>query len=249
MSRAFIIIPARYNSKRFPGKPLALICGKPMIQHVYERASMCRDIAGVYVATDNEKIASCVKGFNGKVVMTSKEHRSGTDRIFEAGSILGLSSEDIVINVQGDQPVFDPAVVSLLVKALHKDPDTSMSTLIYPIEEEKEIPDPNCVKVVTDKNGYAIYFSRSVIPYNRDGKKINYYKHIGIYAYRMGFLKVFTQLPEGSLERAEKLEQLRAIENGYKIKVVMSPSDSVDVDVPQDVEKVERIICADSSSL
>ena len=246
MSRVFIIIPARYSSKRFPGKPLAPICGKPMIQHVYERAAMCKDVAGVYVATDDERIASCVKGFGGKAIMTSKEHRSGTDRIFEAGTILALKSEDIVINVQGDQPVFEPTVVSLLVNALREDTDISMSTLMYPISSEKDISNPNCVKVITDRKGCAIYFSRSVIPYNRDGKKIDYYKHIGIYGYRMGFLKVFTHLPEGKLERIERLEQLRVIENGYKIKVIMSPFDSVEVDIPQDVEKVARIICPDS---
>ncbi len=245
MSRVFIIIPARYSSKRFLGKPLAPICGKPMIQHVYERAVMCKDVAGVYVATDDERIASCVKGFGGKAIMTSKEHRSGTDRIFEAGTILALKSEDIVINVQGDQPVFEPAIVSLLVNALREDTDISMSTLMYPISSEKDISNPNCVKVITDRKGCAIYFSRSVIPYNRDGKKIDYYKHIGIYGYRMGFLKVFTQLPEGRLEGIEKLEQLRVIENGYKIKVIMSPFDSVEVDVPQDVEKVAKIICPD----
>ena len=245
MSRVFIIIPARYSSKRFLGKPLAPICGKPMIQHVYERAVMCKDVAGVYVATDDERIASCVKGFGGKAIMTSKEHRSGTDRIFEAGTILALKSEDIVINVQGDQPVFEPTVVSILVNALREDTDISMSTLMYPISSEKDISNPNCVKVITDRKGCAIYFSRSVIPYNRDGKKIDYYKHIGIYGYRMGFLKVFTQLPEGRLEGIERLEQLRVIENGYKIKVIMSPFDSVEVDVPQDVEKVAKIICPD----
>ena len=246
MNRVFIIIPARYNSKRFPGKPLALICGKPMIQHVYERASMCKDVEDVYVATDSRDIACCVEGFGGKAVMTSKDHRSGTDRIFEAGSILGLSAEDIVVNVQGDQPVFDPAVIPLLVKALHEKEDISMSTLMHTISSEEDISNPNCVKVITDKEGCAIYFSRSVIPYSRDKKKITYYKHIGIYAYKMEFLKTFTQLPEGRLEKIEKLEQLRAIENGYKIKVVQSPFDSVEVDVPEDIKKVTRIICPDS---
>ncbi len=246
MNRVFVIIPARYESKRFPGKPLALICNKPMIQHVYERACMCKYVDDVYVATDDKRIVSCVKDFGGKVLLTSKGHRSGTDRIFEAAKLLGMNKKDIIINIQGDQPVFDPSIISLLVNSL-KEEAISMATLMYPLKDNKELTDPNCVKVITDKNGFAIYFSRSVIPYNRDKLPFTYYKHIGIYGYKMDFLEVFANLPEGRLEKVERLEQLRAIEYGYKIKVLESPSDSVDVDVPEDLMKLNKAICPEKS--
>jgi len=242
MSKVFIIIPARYGSKRFPGKPLALICNKPMIQHVYERACRCKEVDDVYVATDDERIFSCVKKFGGKAIMTSKQHKSGTDRIYEAAKTLGLKEDDIVVNIQGDQPAFEPSIIPFLVDPL-KNSDIPMSTLMYPIKDKKNIENPNCVKVVTDKDGFAIYFSRSPIPYSRDKEDIVYYKHIGIYAYKMGFLKVFSRLPESRLERIERLEQLRVIENGYRIKVIESRFNSLEVDVPDDIEKVSKIIC------
>ncbi len=242
MSKVFIIIPARYGSKRFPGKPLALICNKPMIQHVYERACRCKEVDDVYVATDDERVFSCVKEFGGKAVMTSKDHRSGTDRIYEAAKILDLEEDDIVVNVQGDQPTFEPSVIPSLIEPL-KNSDIPMSTLMYPIRNRRDIENPNCVKVVIDKDGFAIYFSRSPIPYSRDKEYVSYYKHIGIYAYRMGFLEVFSHLPESRLERIERLEQLRAIENGYKIKIIESRFNSLEVDVPEDIERVSKIIC------
>lgn len=244
MSRIYAIIPARYESSRFPGKALALICNKPMIQHVYERACQCKEFSGVYVATDDEKIISCVEEFGGKGIMTSKEHRSGTDRIYEAAELLDLKPDDIVINIQGDQPGFHPSAVSLIVKALLEDDNLLMATLKYPLKDEGDVSNPNCVKVVTDNNDFALYFSRMPVPYCRErGVDGIYYKHLGLYGYKMGFLEIFTKLREGRLERLERLEQLRALENGYKIKVLESPYDSIEVDVPEDIIRAEEVIC------
>jgi len=244
MSKIYAFIPARYGSSRFPGKPLALICNKRMIQHVYERALLCPELSEVYVATDSEKIISSVEEFGGKAIMTSQHHRSGTDRTYEAAKKLGLAPEDIVINIQGDQPGFHPSIISLITEPLLKDKDLCMTTLRYPIKERNDISNPNCVKVITDNNDFALYFSRMPIPYLRE-KKENciYYKHLGFYGYRMKFLEIFTRLPEGKLERMEKLEQLRALENGYKIKVLESPYDSIEVDIPEDIKRAEKIIC------
>jgi 3-deoxy-manno-octulosonate cytidylyltransferase (CMP-KDO synthetase) len=237
------IIPSRYQSSRFEGKPLADLCGKPMIQHVYDRVMTSRSITCAAVATDDERIFSAVKTFGGRVIMTSKQHRSGTDRIAEAVSGLGLDATDIVVNIQGDQPVFESSQIDEVVKPLLDDPDIPMSTLIYRIVRAEEITHPNAVKVVFDKNHFAIYFSRSTIPFVRDKNlTTDYYKHHGIYAYRKGFLDVFTKLPEGDLERREALEQLRALEYGYKIKVVETLHDSVEVDTPAELEGVRRLI-------
>jgi 3-deoxy-manno-octulosonate cytidylyltransferase (CMP-KDO synthetase) len=237
------IIPSRYQSSRFEGKPLADLCGKPMIQHVYDRVMTSRSITYAAVATDDERIFSAVEAFGGRVIMTSTEHRSGTDRIAEAVSGLGLDKTDIVVNIQGDQPVFESSQIDEVVKPLLDDPDIPMSTLIYRIVRAEEITHPNAVKVVFDKNRFAIYFSRSTIPFVRDKNlTTDYYKHHGIYAYRKGFLDVFTKLPEGDLERREALEQLRALEYGYKIKVVETLHDSVEVDTPAELEGVRRLI-------
>lgn len=241
MSKIFAIIPARYDSSRFPGKVLALICGKPMIQHVYERASLCSQLDYICVATDSEKIFSCVKGLGGRAIITKRNHKSGTDRVYEAAKKLGLSPEDVVINIQGDQPAFHPSIISLLVEPLLKDSSIFMTTLKYPIDD-KDALNPNHVKVVTDNKGFALYFSRAPIPYFREKENITYYKHLGFYGYRMSALEIFTQLPEGRLERIERLEQLRALENGYKIKVLESPYNSIEVDVPEDIKKVEEFI-------
>ena len=242
-------IPARYGSTRFPGKPLALIAGRPMIQHVYDRARSCSELSDVWVATDDERILACVKGFGGKAIMTGGEHLSGTDRIAEAALKGGLKEEDIVINIQGDQPLFDPSLIQLLVKPLVADGSIPMSTLKCKINSEDDIHNPNHVKVVTDRQGFAIYFSRYAVPFFRDpGSKKTHYKHLGFYAYRMGFLTRYTSLAEGVLECAEGLEQLRAIENGFRIMVSETSHDSIEVDVPEDVEKVEEKL-RDSSSL
>ena len=207
--KIFAFIPARYDSSRFPGKPLALISGKPMIQHTYERALSCPELSAAYVATDDERIADCVHQFGGRFVITSKTHRSGTDRIGEAAVKVGVKDEDLVVNIQGDQPSFQPSVVTDMVKPLMDDTAIPMSTLKYKIKDERDIENPNHVKVVTDKAGLAIYFSRCPIPFCRDGRPDGvYYKHLGFYCFRMDFLKRFTSLAEGTLERLEKLEQL-----------------------------------------
>jgi 3-deoxy-manno-octulosonate cytidylyltransferase (CMP-KDO synthetase) len=237
------IIPSRYQSSRFEGKPLADLCGKPMIQHVYERVLTSRIVTFAAVATDDERIAEAVGKFGGKAIMTSSSHRSGTDRISEAVSILGLGDQDIIVNIQGDQPIFESVQIDEVVKPLIDDPGIPMSTLIYKIIREEEIHHPNAVKVVFDKDLFAVYFSRATIPFVRDaGQEVSYYKHHGIYAYRKSFLDVFTKLPEGKLERLEALEQLRALENGYRIKLAVTSYDSVEVDTPAELERVRRII-------
>jgi 3-deoxy-manno-octulosonate cytidylyltransferase (CMP-KDO synthetase) len=237
------IIPARYDSTRFPGKALADLCGKPMIQHVYERVLKANTVSYVAVATDDERILEAVQRFGGHAIMTSTMHKSGTDRIAEAVSKLDLSDTDIVVNIQGDQPLFEPSQIDEVVKPLLNDPTIPMATLIYKIVRKEEIPHPNAVKVVFDKDHFAIYFSRATIPYVRDkGSKASYYKHHGIYAYRRSFLETFTRLPEGVLEKLEALEQLRAMEHGYKIKVVETLYDSVEIDTPQELKRVRVLI-------
>ncbi len=236
-------IPARYASSRFPGKPLALIAGKPMIQHTCERARLCPELSDVYVATDDERIADCVHQFGGKALMTAPTHRSGTDRIAEAALQIGLGDDDLVVNIQGDQPSFQASVVTDMVRPLMKDPTLPMSTLKFKMSDPKDILNPNHVKVVTDRNGFAIYFSRCPIPFCRDGMSEGvHFKHLGFYCFRMAFLIQFTGLEEGTLESLEKLEQLRALEYGYPIKVLETLSDSVEVDVPDDVKIIEKIL-------
>ncbi|MCD6305275.1 MAG: 3-deoxy-manno-octulosonate cytidylyltransferase [Deltaproteobacteria bacterium] len=236
-------IPARYQSSRFPGKPLALIAGRPMIQHTYERAACCPELSALYVATDDDRIAACVRGFGGNVLMTARTHWSGTDRIAEAAQKAGLSAEDLVVNIQGDQPSFQPSTVADLVRPLIEDRSLPMSTLKYRISRKEEIENPNHVKVVTDKDGFALYFSRYPIPYCRDRVPEGvHFKHLGFYAFRMDFLIRFTSLEQGNLESLEKLEQLRALEHGYRIKVVETFFDSVEVDVPRDVAAVEAVL-------
>ncbi len=239
------IIPARYASNRFPGKPLAKICGKPMIQHVVERASQTAILSRVVVATDDERIARCVASFGGEWVMTKKDHLSGSDRLAEAAQLCGLANDDVVVNVQGDQPLCSPEVIEQVVQPILDDPALPMSTLIYRIRDDAEIPDPNHVKVVFDRNGYALYFSRSPVPFlcDQEQQKVPYYRHLGLYAYRKSFLLAFVSLDEGEWERREKLEQLRALEYGYKIKVVLTEHDSTEVDTPEDAQRVARILC------
>jgi 3-deoxy-manno-octulosonate cytidylyltransferase (CMP-KDO synthetase) len=241
--KTLAIIPARYQSARFPGKPLALIAGKPMIQHVYERALSCPEISEVCVATDDERISACVLHFGGKPVMTDYEHRSGTDRISEAALKLGVEKEDLIVNIQGDQPLFHTSVVSQLIKPLLEDRSIPMTTLKWKITDPDDIQNTNHVKVVTDRKGFALYFSRYPLPFFRDEKSNQaHYKHLGFYCFRMEFLLQFTRLPEGKLEAAEKLEQLRALEHGFKIKVLETPFNSIEVDVPEDIEKVEKVL-------
>jgi 3-deoxy-manno-octulosonate cytidylyltransferase (CMP-KDO synthetase) len=242
------IIPSRYESSRFPGKPLADLCGKPMIQHVYDRVLRAKTVSSAAVATDDERIFAAVRAFGGQAVMTSARHRSGTDRIAEAVETMGLKDDDIVVNIQGDQPLFVPAQVDEVARPLLADASVPMSTLIYRIVRDEEINHPNAVKVVFDRDHFALYFSRAAIPFVRDpGEKAEYFKHHGIYAYRRDFLRTFTALSEGVLERLEALEQLRALEHGYRIKVVVTPHDSVEVDTPQELERVRRLLTGEET--
>ena len=238
------VIPARYQSKRFKGKPLALIAGKPMIEHVVQQTKSCPEVNEIYVATDDQRIYDCVQKFGGRAIMTSENHQSGTDRIAEAVETIQLADRDIVVNIQGDQPIFHQSMLSQLVEALINNPTIPMSTLMHNIIDDDLLRDTNKVKVVVDRNGCALYFSRSPIPFYRDNvsKKAIHYKHIGLYAYRKEFLVAFTQLPFGLLEQAEKLEQLRVLEQGYKIKVVETAFDSIEVDTPEDIKRVEQNI-------
>ncbi len=239
------LIPARYASTRFPGKPLAEIAGKPMIQWVYERA--CEVFAHVYVATDDQRIAEAVNMFGGKFIMTSTEHKSGTDRCAEALSIAeketGLNF-DVVVNIQGDEPFIRPEQLKLVTAPFKKE-DTQIATLVKPFEATDNIFNPNTPKVVVGINGNALYFSRSAIPYIRgseqhDWAKANtFYKHIGLYAYRAKVLREITQLPLSPLEIAESLEQLRWLENGYAIAASVTNLETLAVDTPEDLERVK----------
>ena len=236
------VIPARWGSTRFEGKVLADINGKPMIRHVWERAQKSRKIDEVLIACDDERIMAAAKKFNAQAVMTSKNHPSGTDRIAEAVKNV---KADIVINIQADEPLIDPATIDALAACLSKDKTAPVATVIKAIEDLNEIANPNVVKVAVDHKGYALYFSRSPIPYNRAGsdpKKVPYYKHAGIYAYRKNFLLKFKDLPKSKLESAEKLEQLRILEAGYKIKTVLTRQESVGVDTPEDLARVKELL-------
>ncbi|MCD6255538.1 MAG: 3-deoxy-manno-octulosonate cytidylyltransferase [Deltaproteobacteria bacterium] len=239
--QVFVIIPARFNSRRLPGKPLIEIKGKPMIQHVYESASRSSLPKDIIVATDDRRILECVKGFGGKAIMTKEGHPSGTDRLAEAASILNLGQEDIVVNVQGDMPYFEEEIIEEVASPLIRNSSLPMSTLAKEIEDPCEVIDQNCVKVVITKTGRALYFSRAPIPYDRDRTSPIYYKHIGIYAYRKGFLDKYIRLPQTPLEVAEGLEQLRALEHGYPIQVVITRHKAIDINVPDDLKRIGAI--------
>jgi 3-deoxy-manno-octulosonate cytidylyltransferase (CMP-KDO synthetase) len=237
------IIPARYGSTRFPGKPLALICGKAMIQHVYERSVLCRRLDKVLVATDDRRIRDAVESFGGTCILTRSDHPSGTDRLAEAADVLGLGDEDIVVNVQGDEPLLEPAMIESLIEAIVSPPRVEMATLAVSSSSSDDFADPNVAKVAVDANGTALYFSRSPIPFPRESEEpLHFLKHLGFYAYSRKFLAQFTGLPHGKLERIEKLEQLRALEHGYAIRVALSSFDSVSVDTPEDLQRVSRLM-------
>ena len=239
------IIPSRYGSSRFDGKPLAKICGKPMIQWVYERASQAGCVSAVHVATDDERIRKAVEGFGGRVIMTSGRCRSGSDRVADAAEKIGLNREDVVVNIQGDQPLVNPRCLDALVQPLLVDGTVQMSTLAFAIVEPREISDPKDVKVVFDANKDALYFSRAAIPRGRDGSDgYDTYKHLGVYAYTRNFLECFRNLPLGRLEEIEKLEQLRAMEHGHRIRVVVTPYDSPEVDLPVDIRRIKEKMAA-----
>ncbi len=232
------VIPARYGSSRFPGKPLAPIHGKPMIQRVYEQVSQSKALDKVVVATDHEEIMETVIGFGGNAVMTSTEHETGSDRIAE---VTKKVDGDFYINIQGDEPLIRHELIDALVEAAKEDPN-AVVTAKTAITNPEDIVDPNVVKVVTNNIGFARYFSRSPIPYNRAKKETTYYKHLGIYGYPKTVINEFVQLPSSQLEGIEVLEQLRLLDNGYSIRVVETTYDAVGVDTPEDIEKVEKIL-------
>jgi 3-deoxy-manno-octulosonate cytidylyltransferase (CMP-KDO synthetase) len=241
IKKALAVIPSRYGSSRFEGKPLALIAGKPMIQHVYERAMKSDVISKAVVATDDKRIFKAVDDFGGQAVMTSKACRSGTDRVSETATIMELAPDDIVINIQGDQPVFNPLSLNDLISPFDHDPELLMSTLAFKIKDKREITDPKDVKVIFDHEGFALYFSRAQIPYPRDkDTKADFYKHLGFYAYKKKFLDILVTLPTGICENIEKLEQLRVLEYGYRIRVVVTEYDSPEIDLPQDIDRLTR---------
>ncbi len=240
--KIFGIIPARYASTRLHGKPLAQIVGKPMIQHVYERASRCRRLDQVIVATDDGRILEAVRSFGGKCILTRSDHESGTDRLAEAAQLLDLALDDCIVNIQGDEPLVQSAIIDTLVEALLSHPRPDMATLAFASSAKGEFEDANVVKVVTDRDGRALYFSRSPIPFPREQKETFFLKHLGFYAYSRGFLSEFASLPPSELEVIEKLEQLRALENGYSIRVALSPFDSESVDTAEDLEKVTALL-------
>lgn len=241
-----LLIPARYGSSRFPGKPLAPINGKPMIQHVYERASLAKGLNNIYVATDDVRIKEAVESFGGRVVMTNEDAVSGTDRIEDAVTQLGLASDDLIINLQGDQPLIDPISIEQIITLFERHPgEFGMATLGFEITEEEELNDPKHVKMVFDSEFNAMYFSRARIPFGRDTDDYPVYKHLGVYAYTREFVNTFAALPLGRLEDLEKLEQLRALEYGHKIKVAISAFDSPEVDTPEDIRKCEQRLAVD----
>ncbi len=236
------IIPSRYASTRLPAKPLVDICGKPMVQRVYEQAKKSSLITDVVVATDDVRIEEAVKTFGGVVIMTPVTIQSGSDRIAYVAKNL---SADIVVNIQGDEPLIDPKLIDQTIQALIDDDYAVVATAVKKISSADDIFNPNIVKVVLDNNRYAMYFSRSPIPHVRDTKiaaewpkETTLYKHFGIYAYRADFLQKYTLLPQSPLENAEKLEQLRVLENGYTIKCVVTKYESMPVDTPEDLQKV-----------
>ena len=233
------VIPARYASTRLPGKPLADIVGKPMIQHVYERSAQATIPQQVVVATDDEKVFQAVQQFGGKVVMTSSEHQTGTDRLAEVAS--KYAEVDVIINVQGDEPLIDPKVIDELAQEFLNDTALQMASVMS-IMDTEDYQNPNAVKVVTDLNNNALYFSRSLLPYPRVAGKVNVYKHIGIYAYKKDFLLKFAKLEPTPLEQSESLEQLRALENGYKIKMIKTKSKFIGVDSIEDLQTVNELL-------
>ncbi len=230
------VIPARYASSRFPGKALVEIAGRTMLEHVWERASQARYLTSLVIATDDERIRSAAEGFKARVLMTRDDHASGTDRVAEAAS---ASNAQYIVNIQGDEPLIDPAAIDAAVLGVLDAEDVQMATLKKRIERAEEIHNPNVVKVVTDSKGDAIYFSRSPIPFAREAAdETAYFKHIGLYVYQRDFLLAYPDLPVGPLERSERLEQLRALENGHKIRVVETDYESLGVDTPEDWKHV-----------
>ena len=241
-AKVVVVIPARYGSTRLPGKPLVLLAGKPMIQRVYERAKMAQRADRVIVATDDERIVKAVEGFGGEARMTRTEHRTGTERVAE---VAAHEQGDVFVNVQGDEPLLDPGAIDVAVSSLLEEPQASIGTVATSIKTPGDIMDPNVVKAVLDFDGNAIYFSREPIPWVRDTAskiQVRHLKHLGLYVFQREALLEYPTLPQGELERIEQLEQLRWLENGWKIRVAEVEHDAVSVDVPEDVARVEKLL-------
>ena len=232
------VIPARFASSRFSGKVLKEVSGKSILQHVYERAKRASSIEELIIATDDDRIRKAAETFGAKVEMTSKDHRSGTDRLTEVVNPLDVH---IVVNIQADEPMIHPSMIDTLVDTLNRDDSVVMATLKYMIKDRTQVKDPNVVKVITDRNSCAIYFSRTQIPYSKGKRRQSYFKHIGIYAYTKDFLFTFTNMPVSNLEEAEGLEQLRVLESGFKIKVIETEFDTLGVDTPEDLERLKTV--------
>lgn len=231
------VIPARFHSTRFTGKVLADLGGKPVVQHVWENAKRSKMLDDLVIAADDERIIKEAEDFNARAIYTSPDQPSGTDRLVEVVNPIDV---EVVVNIQGDEPMVRPEMVDELARTILEEKDVKMATLARKIEDKSEIKNPNVVKVVIDKNGFALYFSRSVIPYSRLQAIPIYYKHLGLYAYTKDFLFEFTNLPKSRLEMVEGLEQLRALENGYRIKVVETKFDTIGIDTPEDLERAKQ---------
>lgn len=237
-----IVIPARFASTRFPGKMLATIFNKSLIQHTYENAKKSKRIADVLIATDDQKILEHAISFGAEAILTPANCPNGTDRVYHALKSFEKASQDaIIINVQGDEPLLNPEAIDKLCTTLESDSKIQMATLVTPLHNKEELHNPSVVKCVFDKNFNALYFSRSAIPFNRHEGQV--YQHVGVYAFRRPFLEIYNQLPESPLQKAEDLEQLKVLEHGYDIKVVVENSQSVGVDTPEDIQKVEQLLC------
>lgn len=245
-SRTLVAIPARWGSTRFPGKPLHLIAGKPLVQHVWERCQECRQIDDVIIATDDARIAEAAASFGAKFVLTAPEHPSGTDRIAEAAN--SFPDHRVIINVQGDEPLISPALIDELARTLRDDLSVRMITAAAPIQDAAQISDPNVVKVIFDTHGDALYFSRSPLPYLRNPEAWpRSYRHLGIYGFQRSFLFQFVAWPPSRLEQTESLEQLRALENGSRIRVVLTDELSPGVDTPEQADAIEKHLQKQSS--
>lgn len=242
-----VVIPARYASTRFPGKALADIAGRPMIEHVYRRAAVARRVGAVIVATDDARVADAVRSFGGDVRLTSPTHSTGTDRIAEVAATLDC---DLVVNLQGDEPLIEPAAIDEAIAPFANDPGLLMASLYQRLRASEDVLDPNIVKVAIDKRGFALYFSRAPIPFFRgteaDRQACGPFRHIGLYVQRREFLLRVASLEPTPLERAEALEQLRVLEHGYSIKMVETQYDSIGVDTPDDLERVRRLLTAEA---
>jgi 3-deoxy-manno-octulosonate cytidylyltransferase (CMP-KDO synthetase) len=240
--KVVVIIPSRYASTRLPGKPLVSLAGKPMVQRVYERAKQAQTVHQVVVATDDQRIIDAVRAFGGEARMTRSDHRTGTERIAE---VAAHQEGDVFVNVQGDEPLVDPSAIDAAVAALLEEPAAQIATVATPIRHAADIMDPNVVKTVLDFEGNGLYFSRAPIPWIRDTHQkihVKYWKHLGLYVFQRDALLEYPTLPQGELEKIEQLEQLRWLENGWKIRVAEVQHDAVSVDVPEDVARVEKLL-------